>query len=451
MPNKPYADVVVVGGGIAGLVTARVLADFFERVTLIEKDAIPPVADFRPGIPQGRHFHGLLPGGLLTLSKLLPGLTRELQAQGSLLPAPHEFYFYGPEGKSFALGAYMPEPPEDTGMRLLYVQTRHLLEHTLRAKVLEVENVQMRTGTRVVDILNKGGRVAGVYLDRGEEALPAELVIDASGRGSRISKWLVQLGFAAPREEVVNCDFAYTSVFLRPRKPELFQDVGFFVRSAPRGPVPSRGGALVRMEGGLWLVSCAGRYGDFPPADWEGFKEFAKSLSEGPLHELICEAEPATEPSHYRFKRSVRRRFEQLDAFPEGVLPIGDAICHYNPGYGQGMSAACGQAMALQQALDEAAARGNLDGLWRSFLPKAYEQTRAPWLFAAEADFLDPRCTGDFPEEERESLKLLQHIRGLAARGDAEASRTLRMVSSLIASLDALHADPWPSRLASHA
>ena len=449
MAARPFSEAVVLGGGMAGLVTARVLSDVFERVTILEKDVIPSDPDFRAGIPQGRHFHALLPGGLLALSRLLPALTRELQAAGSLLPAPHEFYFFGPEGKSFALGTHMPEPPPDPGMRLVYVQSRPLLEHTVRSQVLALENVEMRAGAKVVDLRTDGKRVVGVRLEGGGEDVAAELVIDASGRASRTPSWLETLGFAAPDEDVVECDFAYTSVFMKPRDPDAFRDVGFFVRSDPDGPIPSRGGALVRMEGGLWLASCGGRYGDFPPRDMDGLLEFARSIPQGPLFELIREADPVAEPAHYRFKRGVRRRFERLDAFPEGLLPIGDAICHYNPVYGQGMSAACRQATALSRVLEDAAGRESLDGLWRAFLPQAYQETRSPWLFASEADFLDPRCTGDFPEDERDSLKLLQLVRKLATQGDTDALRTLMMLSSLMIGLEALHEAPWPERLAS--
>ena len=130
---------------------------------------------------------------------------------------------------------------------------------------------------------------------------------------------------------------------------------------------------------------------------------FAESTGEPLFLELLDQADAVSEPASYRFEQAVRRRFEKLERFPEGLLPIGDSISHYNPAYGQGMSAAFRQAIALRRILEQQIARGeSIDGLWRKFLPEAYQETRTPWLFAARADFRDPRCTGDFPVEEHE-------------------------------------------------
>lgn len=189
----------------------------------------------------------------------------------------------------------MPKPPLETGERFVYVQSRALLEHTVRSRVAALE-----------------------------------------------------LGFERPPQDFVNCDFAYASVFMRPRSPDVFTDVGFFVMSSPR----RRGGGLVRIEHGLWLASVAGRFGDYPPRDLPGFLAYAESTGEPLFSELLAQADAVAEPAAYRFEQSVRRRFEQLQRFPEGLLPIGDAVCHYNPLYGQGMSAACRQVMALRRSLE---------------------------------------------------------------------------------------------------
>jgi 2-polyprenyl-6-methoxyphenol hydroxylase-like FAD-dependent oxidoreductase len=427
MRMKRFKHAVVVGSGMAGLVTSRVLADYFERVTLLERDAAPADAGPRPGVPQSRHFHGLLPGGLLILAELFPGIQEQLRAAGSLLPAPDQFYFFRPEGKSYAIGAYMPKPRPDTGERLLYVQTRGLLEYCVRSRVAALGNVELRYEARVEDITAEAGRVTGVRLAHAAEPIAADLVIDAMGRGGKLLQWLDRLGYERPAQNVVNCDFAYTSVFMQPRAADSFSDVGFFVMSSPTG----RGGGLVRMEHGQWLATVGGRYGDYPPRDLPGFMAFAASTGEPLFRELLAQADAVSEPASYRFEQSVRRRFEQLERFPESVLPIGDAICHYNPLYGQGMSAACRQAMALRRIFEQRTARAQgLDGLWRDFLPEAYQETRAPWLFAALADFRDPRCTGDFPSEEGDLINLLVYVVGQFAAGDAEALATTMAITS---------------------
>jgi 2-polyprenyl-6-methoxyphenol hydroxylase-like FAD-dependent oxidoreductase len=435
---------VVVGSGMAGLATSRILADHFEHVTLLERDAAPDGEGTRPGVPQGKHFHALLPGGLLILAELFPGLLDELKRAGSLLPAPGQFYFFRPEGKSYALGAYMPKPPPDSGDRFIYVQSRGLLEHCVRVRVAALDNVELRYEARVEDITADGGRVTGVRVANARAPIAADLVIDAMGRGGKTLQWLDRLGFERPAENVVRCDFAYTSVFMRPRSPDVFRDVGFFVMSNPK-----RGGSLVRMEHGLWLASVGGRYGDYPPRDLDGMLDYARSIGEPLFSDLLAQADAVTEPASYRFEQSVRRRFEQLQRFPEGLLPIGDAICHYNPLYGQGMSAACRQAMVLRRSLQECAARGTgLDALWREFLPAAYQEARAPWLFAALADFRHPRCTGDFPAEEGELIQLLTYVVGQAAAGDAQAIAVTQAIQALVAPLEILRQAPWPERFA---
>ncbi len=446
---KPFNHVAVLGSGMAGLVTTRVLSEFFEKVTLFEKDAVPSAPDFRPGVPQGRHFHALLPGGLHIMSELLPGVMDDLQAAGSLLPAPDQFYFFLPQGKSYAMPQYMPEPRPDTGQRRMYVQTRGLLEHCVRAKVEAIENVETRYETMIKEVLISDSRVAGVIVDGSGEEVSADLVIDALGRGGRTLQWLDQMGCDRPAEDVVHCDFAYTSVFMKPKSPDLFTDVGFFVAPNPDSEHISRGGSLVRMEGGLWLVSAGGRYGDFPPRDFEGFMAFAKTTPEPFFIDLISQAEPVAEPAYYRFSKSVRRRFEQLNSFPDGLLPIGDAICHYNPIYGQGMSAACRQAMALRGIIAQSIERHEgLNDLWRGFFPEAYQETRAPWLFASLLDFRDSRCTGDFPQDESETRGLFRFVLGLAQSGDAEAQATVASIGNLMARLNVLEQPPWPERFA---
>ncbi len=450
MPREPFARAAVIGSGIAGLLTARVLSDFFGEVILFEKDAVPTTPGFRRGIPQGHHFHALIPGGMRILMELLPGVDADLRKAGSILPAPDQVYYYRPEGKSFRQTTYVPEPPADSGDRFMYVQTRGLLEHCVRARVEAIPNVTPRYETSVSDVAVRDGRVSGVILAGSPgQQVDADLVIDATGRSTRMLGWLDRLGYPHPAEEVIHCDFAYTTVFMKPRDPAAFSDVCFLILPQGGGDAPSRGGGLIRVEGGLWMVAAGGRYGEYPPRDFDGLMRFIEKLPVSRLHELASQAEPVGEPAHFRFARSWRRRFDQLEAFPAGVLPVGDAISHYNPMYGQGMAAACRQAVALRTALSEEAAAGRgLASLWRAFFPQAYQETRSPWLFAALGDFRDPRCTGAFPMTELPTLAGMQFLAAEAAGGDAEARRTLEAIASLELRIDVLERSPWKERIA---
>lgn len=452
MKKKTFGHAAVAGSGVAGLVAARILSDFFDQVTIFEKDEVPSTPAFRRGVPQGHHFHGLIPGGLRILTELLPGIDGDLRAAGSLLPAPDQLYYFLPEGKSYRQ-RYTPEPPPDSGERPLYVQTRPMLEHCVRARVEAIPNVKTRYGAGIQDVVTQDGVVTGVVVEGAPgDPVAVDLLIDAMGQRGKTLQWMEPMGFARPAEEIIHCDFAYTTVFVRPRDPGAFRDVGLLVLPNPQSEHPGRGGGLIRVEGGLWMVAAGGRYGDFPPRDFDGLMAFLATLHHPALHELARGTEPVGSPAHFRFPKSVRRRFDRLDAFPERLLPIGDAICFYNPLYGQGMTAACRQAKGLQTALAAAADGGEgLTGLWRRFFPEAYQETRTPWLFAAFADFRDPRCTGDFPVDDVHIPPLLYTLSAAAAKGDTEARRTLESIETMETRLDILERPPWRERLAAGA
>jgi len=436
-----YGKAAVVGSGMGGLVTSRVLADHFSEVTLIDRDSIPGDPRVRDGVPQSNHFHGLLPGGLGIMCDLFPGFDEELESLGSIVPEPADFYAYTPEGKSYNIMRFQPDPvaPPPNFPRT-HIQTRALLEHCLRRRVESVPNIEVRYQTMIREPLVDGERVVGVQVDGSAETIEADLVVDATGRVSRTLGWLDEMGFDRPQESHLNCEFAYTTVFFKPRDSALFTDAGYFMAGDPEGEHPLRGGALVRMEDGSLLATVGGRHHDHPPKTLDGFMEFAKTLIEPSFHELLSQADAITEPHHFKFPKGIRRHYERLERFPEGLLPIADAICHYNPVYGQGMSAASRQAMSLGELLTEKSTSGEgLEGLWRPYFAAAFEQTRAPWLFAAMADLSQEGTTGDFPEEENDSVGLLMKLSGLADQGDEQAKILLMSVGSMMEPLSALH------------
>lgn len=436
---------VVLGSGMAGLFATRILSDHFDEVILVDRDDIPDSPRTRQGVPQGKHFHALLPGGLDIATELFPGFTDDLLEAGAIpCVGGQDFFAYRPEGKSYAIAVYQPEP-KPSGM--IYFMSRPLLEDCLRQRVHSLSNVETRYRSLVRDALADKGRVTGLVMDDGER-LSADLVVDASGRNARTIHWLTTLGFEAPPESVINCDFAYASAVVRPADPQALGGAGFFVLPKPDGPHTSRGAYLVRIEGDNWIAGLGGRFGDYPPTDVDGWRQFGRTLVSPAWDEAMDTAELVTTPVGFKFPRSVRRHFERLERFPEGLIPLGDSLCHFNPLYGQGMSAAACQAQALGQVLERRArASQDLSGLAFDFFPEAFEVTRTPWALAAAADFQDGRTTGDFPMEEMQSLAMFSMAAAMADT-DPQAAQLVADIFTLARPLSALHESPWPEKLA---
>lgn len=436
---------VVLGSGVAGLFAARVIADHVEEVVLVERDDVQDAPGPRRGAPQGNHFHALLAAGLKIAGELFPGFTDELVAAGAVPTVlGRDFVAYRPEGKSYALSIYQPEPMP---LGTIYCLSRPLFEHCLRRRVHDLPNVRTRYRSLVRDALSDGGRVTGVVVEGGER-IPADVVVDAGGRNPRTLAWLASLGYDAPAESVVSCDFAYASALVRPAEPDAIEGAVFFVLPGPDGQGRGRGGYVARVEGGNCVVGLAGRFGDYPPTQLDEWRAYGRTLAHPIWDEVVGDAEMLSAPAAFRFPRSVRRHFERLDAFPDGLVPLGDAVCHFNPLYGQGMSAAAAQAMALAGVLRRRARESqDLSGLALELFPETFAVTRTPWALAAAADFRDTRTTGDFPVDDMPSLMRFGALAALAA-SDPEAGRLVSDITSLVRPLSTLDEPPWSDRLA---
>jgi len=377
MNPKQGGHAVVIGASMGGLLAARALADHFERVTLLERDHFPEDAgESRKGVPQGRHAHGLLGQGRLVLEQLFPGFTADLEQQGAARGdlAGESLWFH-------SAGFHCKHDSGIVGL----LASRPLLEANVRRRLLAMEKVTAITGVDVVGLLAQRGvhEVRGVQLCKlGDEGavqeLAADLVVDASGRGSRLPAWLADLGVDAPREERVEVALRYTTRVYR-RKFEHSDGMKAIVKAGT--PANSRGGALLYIEDDRWILSMGGYAGDYAPTDDAGMLEYARGMGAPQFAQVVEHAEPLSEPLTFRYPASMRRRYEKLRHFPAGLLAFGDSICSFNPVYGQGMTVAAMESLALAAAL----ARGR-DNLARRFFKRAARIVDIPWTIVIGND-----------------------------------------------------------------
>jgi flavin-dependent dehydrogenase len=437
---------VVIGGSLAGLMSAAVLADHFDLVTVFERDSIGDQPVLHKSIPQGNHVHALLLAGQNVMSSLYPGFTKELKRLGAVGFRPGiDIVFYGPNGKGYN-GTLSVKEPRDLGFEG-HIMSRGLLEYHIRRRTVALANVTLETEAAIEGLVHASGRVRGVRRKRGADAelVEADLVIDAAGRGSHASRWLVEMGVSALEETTIGVDFAYTSTkYRKPARNDLLEPL-LLIGGPP--PEHTRGGGLFEIENGTWHVSLAGRFGDYPPTDEAGFLAFAKALPSLRLYELIKDAERIVDITHHRFPTSVWRHYERLQGFPSGFLILGDAICSFNPVYGQGMSSAALQAQALQKVLRERAAQSDgLDGLASAFFPKAAEAISAPWTLAANFDFAYPQTRGERPPGLAEGAGYFAALDSLQNE-DIDVQRLVTEVFQLTKPISALREEPLLSRI----
>ena len=425
MPYIRGGHAVVLGASMAGLLAARVLGESFERVTVVERDVLPADAEHRRGVPQSRHVHVLLARGAAILEDLFPGFADEAEKAGARSTDAL--------GQVRLLLSGQRLLQTDIGLRSLLCG-RPLLESLVRERVRALGKVEFLEGFDVVGLTATpdGRRVTGVRIqaERGAETtVEADVVVDASGRGSRAPVWLENLGHGRPAVDKVQVGLAYATRTYRLPTGAMGEDHLILNNATPDN---QRAAVLAEQENGLARLTLAGMLGDRPPLEPRAFDAFAASLRFPDIFEAVRDAEPLDDPVGFQYPANVRHRYERMRSFPDGFLVLGDAVSAFNPVYGQGMTSAAMQAEALRSVLaDEKAPT------WRRCFRAIAKAVDPPWQISAGGDLAFPEVDGRRTTTVRMINSYLPKVHAAAARDVAMSVAFIR-VGSLVDRPEAL-------------
>ncbi|MFI9610656.1 NAD(P)/FAD-dependent oxidoreductase [Streptomyces sp. NPDC052023] len=424
-PSVPARTAVVLGGSHAGMLAARALAEFADRVVVVERDVLPEGPAPRKGLPQARHAHMLWSGGARAVEALVPGVTEALLEAGARrLPVTTDMVALSRQG-------WFRRWPESHHVLLA---GRDLLDATIRAQVLADARVEVLQGTRALGLEGSAAAVTGVRVREDgtgdERVIEAGMVVDATGRGSTAANWLTGLGLPAARERKVDPGLAYASrLYLAPEDARGgFPVVN--VQSDPRDGGPGRAGFLLPIEDGRWIVTLSGTRGGEPSAAEDDFVRFAREDLRHPLiGELLERAEPLSGVSFTRSTVNRRHFYERMPAWPGNFTVLGDALASFNPVYGHGLAAAAQCALLLR---DLTRRHGwAAPGLSRRVQKALARPVGAAWDLAIGQDVFYPGATADGPTVRDRLVASYVDRLMYTATGNGRIARRVTDVTSL--------------------
>jgi 2-polyprenyl-6-methoxyphenol hydroxylase-like FAD-dependent oxidoreductase len=407
--TRRWKHAIVIGGSIAGLLAARVLSDFFELVTVFERDDIGDQPCPRKGVPQGHQVHVILPRSQAAIQELFPGLLEEMVADGATIYDSGIGLAWIQNGCWFKPG-FCDMPFVDC--------TRPFYETKVHRRVRALPNVAVRTRQFVHSIVpGENGAIVGVECENLNTAerqrIDGDLVVDASGRATHAPRWLDALGFGAPPTEEVRIDLSYVGALYE--APPDFRPAARLQALYPDPPVSWHGGLLQGVEGNRWKVAQWGLFGNHAPLDDAGFMEFSRSLASRELHDFLGVAQRVSGFRRIKIPLSRWYRYDRMRHFPGNFCIIGDAVSSLNPIYAQGMTKAAIHVMYLRDLLRRRVGSGTttITELLRTSIPAVIE--RQAWMTTVYGDLVYPQARGRRPSNFRFLTWYIRRIAELAS------------------------------------
>lgn len=407
MDNVTNTRAVVLGGSIAGLFAARVLADAYDEVVVVDRDQLVGVSEPRRSRPQGRHINALHCRGRLVMEELFPGITAQMIADGCPsgdMAGDVRWYFDGKRAKPHFVDLLAVPATAPVMERYIRERTQALPAVTFMEQYDILGLVTTPDRSQVT-----GVRVQRLQGDSPEETVRADLVVDATGRGSRTPVWLAQLGYPQVEEERTKIGLGYVTQHYTLRADPWDGDLAIIPVASPRVP---RGAIFTKTDSGKVELTAYGLLGDHPPTDQAGFYEFIKSLAVPDIYDALQHADPIDEPVAFRFPTTIRRRYERMTSFPAGLLVTGDAVTCFNPVYAQGQTVAALSALVLRQHLHSGVAPDPL----QYFSDLARDVIDAPWEMTQTVDLSYPGVPGRRTLKVRIGQAYLARVQAAATR-----------------------------------